>query len=145
MKAVIIEKPYAKKLYGISGKFSEKGAWESGKPLMDRVWEDIRAYQHKSTGINYWYYYGVRSIFVGVELLDTDIENAKLEFLDIQIPRYAYLKFIGQYNGMNRAYNELSRLISDYGRIETGNNLEIYGHDNGPNSTPEVEILLGIE
>ncbi len=145
MKAVLIEKPYVKKLYGISGKLTDQGAWASAKPLMDRVWEDIRADQHKTTGINYWYYHGARSIFVGVELLNADIKNAKLEFLDIQIPHYAYLKFIGPYSGMNRAYSELSKLIRDHTRTETGNNLEVYGHDNGPTSIPEVEVLLGVE
>jgi effector-binding domain-containing protein len=144
MEGMIIEMPYTKKLYGIPGRIGDKGAWDAGKPLMDKLWQDIKTYQRKSTGINYWYYYEGGSIFIGVELLDMGIGNAKLEFLDIRIPQYAYVRYTGPYNGMTHAYNELARLISNSGRKGTGNNLEIYGHDKGPNAPPEVEILISI-
>ena len=143
MKPTIIEKPFEKRLYGLADAFNGN-AWATGGPLMDKVWSDVKSNGRTSTGINYWYYDGPRSLFVGVEVLEMGPAPAALDLLDLHLGRYAYLKHVGSYASMRAAYDDLSRFIQLSCLIRSGASLEIYGHDKGPGSDPEVEILIGV-
>ena len=136
---------FSRRLYGFSGTIQNQKVWESGSVLMDRMWKEVRAKGFAHKGLNHWFYEGSGKIFVGVELEQEPAMPTDLESKVVEMPRCAYWKHVGPYSEMGRSYTEMHAEIRRRGLIESPLSLEIYGHDNGPDSVPEVELLIGLK
>ena len=143
MALEIINKPFTVILYGFSGEVLNKDYAFAGRPLMDRLWNEIRLKGIKNKGINYWVYDTHDMLFTGVEL-EQDVADATLEIKKITLSGYAYWKHIGPYSKLKNAYaamhSELEkRNINFYFPF-----LEIYGHWTNDETKLETEILFSL-
>jgi hypothetical protein len=135
---------FSRVLYGFSGIIQNQKVWESGKPLMDKLWEVVRENQIETKGLNHWFYESPERLFVGLELVSELGLQHGLERKVIHFFKYAYSKHLGGYGSLGKTHQDMMAQIQSK-KVETSPmSLEIYGHDKGPDSTPEVEILIGL-
>ncbi len=141
----ILTHSFTKTLHGLSGKYLPGKAWDTGKPLMDRMWDIIRDQKLVTEGINHWLYSGDGNVFVGVEL-STEGEGSKdLEKKEIRLEKYAIWRHKGSFSDIPKGYKVLQEEIMKTGNREGSLSIEIYGHvtDNSPQS--EMEVLIELQ
>jgi hypothetical protein len=143
-KMDVITTPFSRVLFGFSGIIHHQTAWESGKPLMDKLWGVVRENRIETKGLNHWFYESPDRLFVGVEPLGEFGLQHGLERKIISIPKYATAKHLGGYGQLGKTYQDMMARIQSKKMETSSTSLEIYGHDRGPDSTPEVEILIGL-
>jgi effector-binding domain-containing protein len=144
MPLEIINKPFNMSLYGFSGKVLNKNYAGTGRPLMDKMWDEVKSKKIKNKGINYWVYEKDDMLFTGVELDQDPPPDINMELKKINLSKYAYWKHIGSYNKLKDAYSAMhseleKRKISFYFPF-----LEIYGHWTADETKLETEILFAL-
>ena len=98
MNIDIVTIPFSRKLYGISGIIQDQKVWESGRVLMDRMWNEIRTNKIANKGLNHGVYEAANKIFVGVELEEDPALATILERKLVNLTKYAYWKHVGPYS-----------------------------------------------
>ena len=136
--------PFIKTLFGFSGGIQASKAWETGKPLMDRLWDTIRANKLATTGINYWFYQPKGKLFVGVELNQVPPGSLDLERNELRFEKYASWKHKGRFSEIPTGYRVLQEEIMKSEQTETGRSLEIYGHVKPGDPDSEMEVLIEV-
>jgi len=112
---------------------------------MDRMWAEIRTRKIPNKGMNHWVYEPSNKIFVGVELDEDPAFATILERKPVSLPKYAYWKHTGPYSQIASVYKNIRAEIKARGFEESAYSVEIYGHDRGPKTAPEIEILVGLK
>jgi hypothetical protein len=145
MKVEIIEKPLCMTLYGFSGTATNKNYAATAFKLSDRMWQTVKSNNLKNKGLNIWVYEQNENVFAGVELIDIPNQDTGLEQKTITIIKYAYYKYIGPYNLLKQAGQNINDEVKKLG-FETGlPYIEIYGHWTNDETKLETELIYCIK
>ena len=94
---------FERTLHGFSGVFTSGRAWETTKPLLDRLWETIRNEKLSTEGINHFVYTGKGSVFVGVELATYEEKRSlDLEKKEVAMKKYAIWNHRGNFEEIQK-------------------------------------------
>ncbi|HUB60829.1 MAG TPA: GyrI-like domain-containing protein [Puia sp.] len=142
--AINIRKDFSICLYGFSGVAAGQDWAGTGKALMNRLWQEIRAKQLPNTGLNIWVYEEGNQLFTGVELITPPPAGSPLESKTVSLPKYAYFKHIGPYTELKTAYEAAHEECKKVGVRARLPYVEIYGHLTDDPSRLETELLWSI-
>lgn len=140
----IVETPFEKTLYGLSGTFQRNEVWNTAKPLMDRMWKIIKDNKLATEGINHWIYSGNSKIFVGVVIATETNVVKDLEKRHVQLKKYALWNHKGSFSEIGEGYKVLREEILKTGNEERGTSIEIYGHVSDSDPRSEMSVLIEI-
>lgn len=142
----VVTEPLSLTLAGFPVIYTSGQAWPAGSAAMDRMWKELRRHGVPHQGKNIWVYQGSGRLFVSVELApNANASVTDLDRLDLTLTRYAQTTHRGPYATLGATYDSLNAELGARRLKPTGLSLEIYGHDNGPDSVPEVDLLIEVE
>lgn len=144
MPLEIINKPFAVNLYGFSGKVLNKDYAGTGRPLMDKLWNELRSKGIKNKGINYWVYEKNEMLFTGAELEQDVPAGTNIELKEIRLSEYAYWKHTGSYTKLKDAYSAMHSELEKRKMNFYYPFLEIYGHWTNDETKLETEIIFSL-
>lgn len=141
----ITTEPFRATLFGYSGNIVAGDVPAAGKPLMDRLWNEVKTLGIATRGVNHWVYLPKDRIFTGVELVDPLGNVGSLEKLDVSLERYVQHRHVGPYAELPHVWSELSSQLKRCGEQPRFPGLEVYGHWNPDPARCETTILLAVE
>jgi hypothetical protein len=142
MNIEIIEKPLRFTLYGFSGIAVNKNYAATAFKLSDKMWHTVKSNNLKNKGLNIWVYEQNESVFAGVELNDISNQDTGLEQKNIALLKYAYYKYIGPYNSIKQAGQNMKDELKQKGFDTSLPYIEIYGHWTNDETKLETELLI---
>ena len=145
MQIEIVNTPLSLDLYGFSGVARNKDYAGTAFSLMDKMWKIVKSSGLKNEGKNIWVYESGDRVFAGVQLLENPGESTSLEFLKIELSRYARAKHVGSYKQIPETGRELYKEIKNKGLVSGKFYIEIYGHWTSDETKLETELLVAIE
>jgi len=145
MNIEIISTPLHLNIHGFSGIAVNKDYAGTAFKLMDKMWQVVKANNIKNKGLNIWVYEPGDKVFAGVELTDTPDNVAGLEQKSITLTRYAYYKYVGPYNLIKQAGQNMSNWLNSKGLQTRLPYIEIYGHWQPDETKLETELLMSLE
>jgi hypothetical protein len=137
--------PFRVTLFGYRGVIKDGIVHASAKPLMDRMWQEVRDRRIETVGINHWVYLPHAATFVGVELKKPTTEVGTLEQLDVSLDRYAKHLHLGPYGTLGATWAQLMDELKQRGEKPRHPHLEVYGHWEADETKCETTILIGLE
>lgn len=141
--SINLRKDFAITLHGFSGQ--KKSDWATtGRPLMDRLWKEVRERKLPNKGINVWVYEEGNQLFTGVELTGPPPPGSPLETKTVTLPRYALYKHVGPYDQLKATYDAANAEFEKVGVRARLPILEIYGHWNSDPAKLETELLFSV-
>lgn len=144
MHLEIVSVPFHVMLSGYRGVRAGESVYDSARPLMDRMWGEVRDRRIKTKGINHWVYLPDRVLFTGIELQEPSMDVGTLDRLDVSLDRYVRYMHVGPYSALPRVWQEVKATIERSGEKPQYPNLEIYGHWNADETKCETTILIGL-
>jgi hypothetical protein len=143
----IISNPFQVQLIGYRGSLDGQAVHAVGKPLMDRLWQEVKQRGLATKGINHWVYLPNSEMFVGVELADEQpaADVGDLERLDVSLDRHVRYLHVGPYSQLHVVWPQLMAEITSRGETPFYPSLEIYGHWNPDESKCETTILIALK
>ena len=146
MDIEIINTPIRFQLHGISSSVAGERYAEVGMGLMNQLWQQVKASNTATTGINHWVYLPQGRMFVGVEPLPCSAVPESLTPLEFELLRYLRHLHIGPYQTLPDKWQDLMAELTRLGETLCAPSLEIYEHQcEDDDSEPETEILLGLK
>lgn len=147
MQVEVVTTPRRFKLYGYSSPVEGMQFPQVGLPLMDRLWKLVGSKGIDTTGVNYWVYPNVQSMFVGTEVpASTPPGNlTELECLEFELPRYLQHVHRGPYDLLAEKWAALMASLPERGETAAGYALEIYGPHTPNPADAETTILIGVK
>jgi len=142
--SISIRKDFSISLYGFSGVAARQDWANTGKNLMNQLWQEVRFLQLPNKGLNVWVYEEGAHLFTGVELMSPPPAGCPLENKIVSLPRYAYHKHIGPYAELKTTYESAREEFKKAGIHPRHPYLEIYGHWTDDASKLETELLWSI-
>jgi effector-binding domain-containing protein len=142
--SISIRKDFNISLYGFSGVAARQDWANTGKNLMNQLWQEVRFLELPNKGINIWVYDEGYQLFTGVELMTPPPAGCPLEGKTVSLPRYAYYKHLGPYSEMKATYEAAREEFKKVGIRARLPYVEIYGHWTDDPSKLETELLWSI-
>jgi hypothetical protein len=142
MNVEIIKNPLSLTLYGFSGIAMNKNYAATAFKLSDKMWQAVKSNNLKNKGLNIWVYEQNENVFAGVELNEIPNQDTGLEQKTITLLKYAYYKYIGPYNLIMQAGQNMNDELKKQG-FKTGlPYIEIYGHWTNDETKLETELIF---
>jgi len=145
MDIEVREQPISFDLWGLSGDVPNFDFAGTGKRLMDEMWPRVKDNDLPHKGINFWVYDSAEHMFTGVELKDASGVGDLLEHKPVNIPKYAYYKYVGPYNKLGDTHRDFEKEMAARGLTEIGPRVERYGDWVPDESKLFTEIFIGVK
>ena len=142
MNIEIIHKALNLNIYGFSGVAMNKDYAATAFKLMDKMWQIVKSNNLENKGLNIWVYDQDEKIFAGVELNVFPTHDTGLEQKNITLSKYAYYKYIGPYNQIQKAGQNMKEELKRMGLVTSLPYIEIYGHWTNDETKLETELLM---
>jgi hypothetical protein len=140
MEIQIIDKYFKTTIYGFSATVVNNNWSQTGFQLMNKMWDKVRTHNLSHKGLNIWMY-DRSNLFTGVELEAAPQESIGLKFENIEIPKYAYYKYIGPYHQIKSKGTQALDELKSIGVETRQPYIEIYGHWNNDETKLETELI----
>jgi len=145
MNLEIINEPLRLDIYGFSGIAINKDYAATAFKLMDKMWQTVKSNNLKNKGLNIWVYEQDQRVFAGVELNEIPNHDTGLEQKSITLLKYAYYKYIGPYNLIKQAGQNMTDELMSKGYETVLPYMEIYGHWTNDETKLETELLMSLK
>lgn len=145
MNIEIINKPFNIDIYGFSGNALNKNYAAIAFKLSEKMWQIIKVNGIKNKGQNIWVYEPNESVFAGVELEESNINNSALQYKNIALKKYAYFKHFGSFSLIKEVGQNMIEEIKNRGLQSKLPYIEIYGHWNNDETKLETELIMSLQ